>query len=199
MAPARDGVIGDRARREDREPRGLSPTATAAIIATQCGRLSMRFVPRSADPDEASHTLLNELLAGRACGQGRRRGGTRAICTKSKPLAPPALCSQSRTFHRSSAMFGRVTKLTWLGWVRIISGLWRKKLTNPVTQIRCPCSVISRRRRRLPTGSAPPMRSPLLNCTLLAPQDGGYTSMSPRAYDCVEYRDLCAHSPQASN
>ena len=130
MAPARDGVIGDRARREDREPRGLSPTATAAIIATQCGRLSMRFVPRSADPDEASHTLLNELLAGRACGQGRRRGGTRAICTKSKPLAPPALCSQSRTFHRSSAMFGRVTKLTWLGWVRIISGLWRKKDPN---------------------------------------------------------------------
>jgi hypothetical protein len=36
---------------------------------------------------------------------------------------------------------GGATKLTCFGSLRIISGLWRKKLTNPVTQIRFPCSA----------------------------------------------------------
>ena len=38
---------------------GPSPTATAAIVITQGGRLSIRVVPRCTDPDEASHALLN--------------------------------------------------------------------------------------------------------------------------------------------
>jgi hypothetical protein len=42
---------------------GQSPTATAAIVTTHVGRLSMRLVPRRNDPDEGLHALLKEELA----------------------------------------------------------------------------------------------------------------------------------------
>ena len=53
---------------------GPSPTATAAIVITEGGRLSIRVVPRCTDPDEASHASLNELLAAHSIGGGQWDG-----------------------------------------------------------------------------------------------------------------------------
>jgi hypothetical protein len=43
---------------------GMSPTATATIVGTQGGKSFIAPCPRRSRPDDASHALLNELLAG---------------------------------------------------------------------------------------------------------------------------------------